>query len=110
MAKIINDQKLLATQLLYENLQEKTRLTSTNYPDKVTFDCGCGENHKVNDPSLFIINIAFPVKFLFLCPNDYIAFVHVKGFFVQKANCLWSCKSKLYESAMKEFTDLNSKK
>ena len=57
MSKIINDQEQLVKQLLSEKLQEKTRLTSTNYPDRVAFDCGCGENHKVNDPSLSIIKV-----------------------------------------------------
>ena len=82
-------------------LQPPNKLTSTKYPDKVAFDCGCGERHKVNDPSNIIISVALPVKFLFECKNKYVSFVHVKGIFIQKANCLWSCTAKLYDDVIK---------
>lgn len=99
--EIIKDQGTLVAELLTTNLQKKNPLTSTNYPDKVAFDCGCGERHRVNDPSNIIISIALPVKFLFECKNNYVSFVHVKGIFIQKANCLWSCTSKLYNDVIK---------
>ena len=110
MPEIITDKGLLVAELLSENIQEKNKLTSTKYPNKVAFECGCGKIHTVNDPSLFIIGIALPVKFLFLCPNNYVAFVHVKGFFIQKANCLWSCTAKLYDDVIKGLAEANSKK
>ena len=110
MPEIITDQGLLVAELLLENIQEKNKLTSTKYPNKVAFDCGYGEIHTVNDPSLIIMGIALPVKFLFLCTNKYVAFVHVKGFFIQKANCLWSCTAKLYDDVIKGLAEANSKK
>ena len=109
MPEIIKDQGLLVAELLSENIQNKNRFTSTNYPDRVAFECGCGEIHKVNDPFLTIMGIALPVKFLFLCPNKHVAFVHVKGFFVQKAICLWSCTAKLYEDVIKGLSKVNNK-
>ena len=56
MPEIITDQGLLVAELLLENIQEKNKLTSTKYPNKVAFDCGCGEIHTVNDPSLIILH------------------------------------------------------
>ena len=101
MTEIITDQGVLVAELISENIQKKNKFTSTNYPDKVAFECGCGHKHAVNDPSLVILGIALPVKFLFLCPNNHVAFVHVKGLFIQKANCLWSCNAKLYHDVIK---------
>ena len=110
MPEIITDQGLLVAELLSEKIQNKNKLTSTKYPNKVAFDCGCGERHTVNDPTLIIMGIALPVKFLFLCKNKYVAFVHVKGFFIQKANCLWSCTAKLYDDVIKGLEEANFKK
>mgnify|MGYP001221920754 FL=1 len=107
--EIITDQGLLVAELLLSDLQEKNPLTSTKYPDKVAFDCGCGESHKVNDPTNRIISIARPVKFLFECRNQYVSFVHVKGIFSQKANCLWSCTTKLYDDVIKGLKEANLK-
>ena len=107
--EIITDQGLLVAELLLSDLQEKNPLTSTKYPDKVAFDCGCGESHKVNDPTNRIISIARPVKFLFECRNQYVSFVHVKGIFSQKANCLWSCTTKLYDDEIKGLKEANLK-
>lgn len=106
--EIITDQGLLVAELLLTKLQKKTPLTSTNYPNKVTFSCGCGELHRVNDSSNKIISIALPVKFLFECKNNYVSFVHVKGIFVQKANCLWTCTSKLYDDVIAGMKDNNN--
>ena len=109
MPEIITDQGLLVAELLLENIQEKNKLTSTKYPNKVAFDCGCGEIHTDNDPSLIIMGIALPVKFLFLCTNKYVAFVHVNGYFIQKANYLWSCTAKLYDDVIQGLAEAHSK-
>ena len=81
-------------------LQPKNRLTSTNYPDAVVYECGCGDFHKVNDLSLVIFAVAMPVKFCFICENKYVSFVHVKGFFKQKASTIWTCEADLFQKAM----------
>ena len=109
MPEIITDQGLLVAELLIEPIQKKNPLTSTKYPNKVAFDCGCGQKHTVNDPLLNIIGVAFPVKFLFSCQNRYVAFVHVKGFFTKKANCLWSCTAKLYDDVIQGLKEANLK-
>jgi len=99
--KVIKDEELLVTELQLTNFRPKNNLTSTNYPG-IAFDCGCGERHTVNDPTLRIISIALPVKFLFECRNEHITFVHMKGFFKIKANCLWTCEGKLYYKTIKD--------
>ena len=100
--EVIKDEGLLVAELLTTKFMERTPLTSTKYSSKVAFDCGCGERHTVNDPTHKLISIALPVKFLFECRNKHIAFVHVKGIFSQKANCLWTCTAKLYHKVIKD--------
>ena len=100
--EVIKDEGLLVAELLTINFQKRNALTSTKYSSKVAFDCGCGERHTVNDSTHELIAIALPVKFLFECRNKYIAFVHVKGIFSQKGNCLWTCTAKLYYKTIKD--------
>jgi hypothetical protein len=63
----------------------------------LAFQCGCKEAHLVNGMDgakpLFT---TLPVKVLFNCPNGYVAFVHIKGLFSQKAVSIWSCKEELF--------------
>ena len=92
------DEVILA--LSKAKLQKSHVLTSTKYNDRVIFNCGCKTKHRVNDPTNWIIGIALPVKFCFLCINAYITFVEVKGFFNTKATAVWSCKSKLFSNAI----------
>jgi hypothetical protein len=79
------------------------KLTSTNYPDKVQYECGCGKIHKVNDKSLKIFAISPIVKFYFVCKNNYVSLVKVSGFFSQKATMLGTFKKKLLKDHL---TDL----
>lgn len=74
-------------------------MTSTNYPDMVAFDCGCGRSHRVNDPTLRVIAVAIPVKFLFACPYNHVAFVQVKGILKQRAISLWTCSEVTFHEA-----------
>ena len=60
-------------------LQPPHKLTSTKYPDKVVFKCGCGKSHRVNDPSNRVFSVAVPVKFVIDCENGYVTFFQVKG-------------------------------
>jgi hypothetical protein len=73
------------------------KLTSTNYPDKVDFQCGCGKIHRVNDGSLKIFAISPIVKFYFVCNNNFVSLVKVSGFFSQKANTIATFKKKLFK-------------
>jgi len=70
-----------------------TKTHSTDYPDNVLFECGCGRTHRVNELRREdILGVAMPVKFLFMCPCDFITFVQVKGLFKQKATSVFTCK------------------
>lgn len=73
------------------------KLTSTNYPDKVVFQCGCGIMHRVNDSSLKIFAISPLVKFYFVCNKNFVSLVKVSGFFSQKASTIATFKKKLFK-------------
>ena len=98
--KIIEDINEIILAISESNIRPKNSLTSTNYPDSVAFECGCGNFHSVNEPSLNIFGVSMPVKFCFVCENDYVCFVQVKGFFKPKATPLWSCKGKMFQEAI----------
>ena len=83
-------------------LQPPNKLTSTKYPDKVVFECGCGKSHKVNDPSNRIFSIALPVKFIIDCENGYETFFQVKGFFKQTVTTFWSTKAMVFTKALEK--------
>jgi len=84
MPEIIKDQGLLVAELLSENIQNKNRFTSTNYPDRVAFECGCGEIHRVNDPFLTIMGIALPVKFYFCVQISMLPLCMLKDFLFKR--------------------------
>ena len=84
MPEIITDQGLLVAELLLENIQEKNKLTSTKYPNKVAFDCGCGEIHTVNDPSLIIMGIAILLNFYFYAQINMLHLFMLKVFLFKK--------------------------
>ena len=81
-------------------LQSPNKLTSTKYPDKVVFECGCGKSHKVNDPSNRIFSVALPVKFVIDCENGYVTFFQVKGFFKSTTTTFWSTKAAVFTEAL----------
>ena len=66
----------------------------------LTYQCGCGEHHILRDTPFTLI--AFPVKFIFHCRNDFLTAVRVKGFFTQKAISKWSCTLDVFD-AMEEY-------
>ena len=49
--KLLKTKEEVILQISESKLQPPNKLTSTKYNDKVTFECGCGTFHKVNDPS-----------------------------------------------------------
>ena len=83
-------------------LNPPNKLTSTKYNDNVTYECGCREFHRVNDPSNIIFAIAFPVKFVMDCKNGYVTFFQIKGFFKQKVTSFWTTKSKTFSNALEK--------
>jgi len=98
--KKLNDINEVITAISESKLQPKNPLTSTRYADSVIYECGCGDFHQVNDPTLVIFAIAMPVKFCFICENKYVSFVHVKGIFSQKASSIWTCEADLFQKAL----------
>tara|TARA_B100001989_G_C24291677_1_gene341311 strand:+ start:158 stop:475 length:318 start_codon:yes stop_codon:yes gene_type:complete len=84
-------------------IQPPNKLTSTNYPDGLVFECGCESGgHRVNDPTNTVIGIQFPVYFVMRCVNDYLTFFRVKGIFTQKAYTIWTCDKKTGQEALKK--------
>ena len=75
MLKIIDNHELLLKKLMEQPIGKKTILTSTFYPNKVVYNCGCGSTHAVNNPNLKIVGTALPVKFLLACEDGYTSFV-----------------------------------
>jgi hypothetical protein len=66
--------------------------------DNLSFECGCKEAHFVNcQDGAVPLFTTLPVKVLYICPNKYSTFVHIKGIFSQKAISIWSCKADLFE-------------
>ena len=98
--KILKDIHEVIMSISESKLQPKNALTSTKYHDSVNFECGCGDIHRVNDPSLEIFAVSKPVKFCFICENKYVSFVQVKGFFNTKASSIWTCEAELFQKAI----------
>ena len=65
------------------------------------FECGCGEYHGVNDPSVEQIASFRPVKILFKCKSHYTK-VRIKGILTQKCISEWTCLNKLLADFVKE--------
>ena len=74
-------------------------MASSDYPG-LTYKCGCGEEHLLSYTKF--IMVAAPVKFVFVCDNEYMTGVRVKGMFSQKSIELWTCKNELYLEAVEK--------
>ena len=89
-------------QISESKLQASNKLTSTKYSDKVTFECGCGTVHRVNDPSNRVFATALPVKLVIDCENGYVTFFQIKGFFTQTVTSIWSTKATVFTKALEK--------
>jgi len=75
----------------------RPKFYSLKYNDKVIYECGWKNIHRLNDESVLVFSMARPgVNFLFLCPKNFYSMVSVKGFFKTKANTVWTCKKKVF--------------
>tara|TARA_B100001057_G_C22735359_1_gene905595 strand:- start:849 stop:1163 length:315 start_codon:yes stop_codon:yes gene_type:complete len=83
-------------------LKPPNKSSSLNYNDKVTFECGCGTTHTVNDTTNKIFGIALPVKFVLECRNSYLTFFQIKGFFKQTVTSFWSAKVTDFKKALEK--------
>jgi len=100
--KILKTKDEVISQFAESKLQAPNKLTSTNYNDKVTFECGCGKVHRVNDPSNRVFATALPVKMVIDCENGYVTFFQIKGFFKQTVTSIWSTKATIFTQALEK--------
>ena len=64
----------------------RPKFYSLKYNDKVIYECGCKNSHRLNDETVLVFSMARPgVNFLFLCPKNFYSMVSVKGFFKNKS-------------------------
>lgn len=100
--KILKTKDEVISKFAESKLQAPNKLTSTNYNDKVTFECGCGKVHRVNDPSNRVFATALPVKMVIDCENGYVTFFQIKGFFKQTVTSIWSTKATIFTQALEK--------
>lgn len=98
----ITDKNILNDLITTHKPGPVNKLTSTNYPDKVQYECGCGKIHKVNDKSLKIFAISPIVKFYFICEKNYVSLVKISGFFSQKTTLLGTFKKQLLKDHLND--------
>jgi len=100
--KLLKTTEDVILQISESKLQASNKLTSTKYSDKVTFECGCGTVHRVNDPSNRVFATALPVKLVIDCENGYVTFFQIKGFFTQTVTSIWSTKATVFTKALEK--------
>ena len=64
------------------------------------YNCGCGEDHNLNDDNILQFAAAPIVKLILLCPKNFYTFIKIKGFFKQTCITEWSCKKNIFEQAL----------
>ena len=100
--KLLKTTEDVILQISESKLQASNKLTSTKYSDKVTFECGCGTVHRVNDPSNRVFATALPVQLVIDCENGYVTFFQIKGFFTQTVTSIWSTKATVFTKALEK--------
>ena len=100
--KLLKTKEEVILQISESKLQPPNKLTSTKYNDKVTFECGCGTFHKVNDPSNRVFATALPVKLVIDCENGFVTFFQIKRFFTQTVTSIWSTKATIFTKALEK--------
>jgi hypothetical protein len=103
MKTIINSEELI-TELVEGKWHPKSAnpMASSDYPG-LAYECGCGSSHLLSYTDFIMVGA--PVKFVFLCENDYLTGVRVKGIFKQKSYELWTCKKTLYLEAVEKVNE-----
>jgi len=100
--KLLKTKEEVILQISESKLQPPNKLTSTKYNDKVTFECGCGTFHKVNDPSNRVFATALPVKLVIDCENGFVTFFQIKGIFSLTVTSIWSTKAIIFTKALEK--------
>ena len=90
--KVIEDFVTLTVVLSDQNTLPITAMTP-NYHG-INFSCGCEEEHSLISTNYFLCG-GFN-EFFFICENEFVTLVRVRGFFKAKATSLWSCKQDIF--------------
>lgn len=93
-------------------LQSPTAIKTKGYGN-LYYECGCGDDHNVNDDKVLKFAAAPIIKLILLCPNNFYTFIKIKGFFKQTCISEWSSSRKIFEKAIfnlfSEWTDEDKK-
>ena len=82
------------SELMMEDTPMPAHVMKTEGYNNLGFECGCGEMHGINDPSIQQIASYRPVKIMFKCETHYTK-VRIKGIFKQICVSEWTCKNSL---------------
>ena len=82
------------------DIEEFVRLTLGGRPVRAnlsvyvsqSFECGCGNSHRVHDEGVDVLRELRKMRFVFQCHNDYATCVHIKGLFKARLVSEFSCK------------------
>ena len=66
----------------------------------LSYECGCGESHDVNDINTKKYAAAPIIRLILFCPNKFFTMINIKGFFKQKCISEWACTKKVFDSAI----------
>ena len=91
--RIIDTEEEYTEAIMEEQAMPASVMKTGGYFD-LSFECGCGQCHGVNDPTVQQIASFRPVKILFKCKTHYTK-VRIKGIFKQTCISEWTCKNSL---------------
>ncbi len=67
------------------------------------YDCSCGQAHALKETRY--VMCARPIKFFFMCPNNIMTFVRVKGIFTLKSIPEWCAQGAEFMDTMSRFVN-----
>ena len=97
--RIINTEEEYTEAIMEEQAMPASVMKTGGYSD-LSFECGCGLSHGVNDSAVQQIASFRPVKILFKCKTHYTK-VRIKGIFKRTCISEWACPNKLVSSLAK---------
>ena len=90
--RIIDTEEEYTEAIMEEQAMPASVMKTGGYFD-LAFECGCGQMHGVNDPTIQQIASFKPVKILFKCSAHYTK-VRIKGIFKQTCISEWTIENK----------------
>ena len=98
--RIIETEEEYTEAIMEEQPMPASVMKTGGYFD-LSFECGCGLSHGVNDSAVQQIASFRPVKILFKCKTHYTK-VRIKGIFKQTCISEWTCKNSLAANIVKK--------